>query len=348
MLPLRSIDTSEGPTLSDLDDRPIVLQAGAVNRTKCVPTVIDAFSMAEISDRAQLVICGFTNPEVLQTLRQQVAELELADSVRILGALSDHALDALRRKATIATVLRHPIGEAASKVLLDSMVYRLAVITVNGGHYAEVPDDTVLRVESPPSVEEVAEMLSYAVTHRREISQMAERGRRYVTSERTVSNYAEEVVRLTHHAGAIGRRRDLAIDVRDTILRIGFDADDNICDRAVAAATELFGRQAKVAEEIFEPGIDDSSCPSSRRFLLKVEFAGGVESASRRRQGFAQIRCVARRTSTRVPCSVRRRCYARYSITQCRRATSQASMRGSEVGYRPNPRSMIQVSPARR
>ena len=51
MLPLRSIDTSEGPTLSDLDDRPIVLQAGAVNRTKCVPTVIDAFSMAGISDR---------------------------------------------------------------------------------------------------------------------------------------------------------------------------------------------------------------------------------------------------------------------------------------------------------
>ena len=98
-------------------------------------------------------------------------------------------------------------------------------------------------------------MLSYAVAHPDEILQMAVRGRRYVTSERTVSKYAEEVVRLIYHAGAIGRRRGLAIDVRDTILRIGFDADDNICDRAVAAATEPFGRQAKVAEEIFEPGM---------------------------------------------------------------------------------------------
>ena len=61
----------------------------------------------------------------------------------------------------------------------------------------EVPDDTVLSQWGlPPSVEEVAEVLSYAVTHRREISQMAERGHQYVTSERTVSNYAEQVAVL--------------------------------------------------------------------------------------------------------------------------------------------------------
>ncbi len=249
-LPLRGSESGETVSLT-VDDRPFVLQAGAINRTKCVSTVVEAFRMAELSDRAQLVICGYADPQVLRSLRNHVARLGLSDSVRVMGAVSDEVLDSLRRRATLATVLRYPIGEAASKVLLDSMAYGLAVLTVDAGHYVEVPDDTVLRIESPPSTEKVADMLSYAISHPLDLYQMAQRARLYVQSHRSLSRYADEVIRVARDAGNVGRRRELATDLRDIVERIGFAANDPICDCVAETVAELFGRQARMAQEIY-------------------------------------------------------------------------------------------------
>jgi len=261
-LPALHVAHLEAPMdLIGIDDRPIVLQAGSINRTKCVPTVIEAFAIADVADRAQLVICGFAEPGLLHDLHRTVAEWNLGDSVHIMGAVSDELLDALRKRASIATVLRYPIGEAASAALLDSMAYGLGVVTVDAAHYAEMPEDTLLRVKYPPAPTDVARAIRYWVDNPGEAARIGARALEHVRSEHSVAQYAERIAAVAGEGGSVRRRQDLASDVCRTIARIGFGPDDSICDTVVATATRLFGGQPRMAHEIVRA--DTSPTPIS-------------------------------------------------------------------------------------
>ncbi len=144
---------------SEIDERPIILQAGIPNRNKHIPAVIEAFDLAGLAAEAQLVVCGYGSTKDYDHLQALVSAKGLDGSVHLLGPVDDGVLDALRRRASIATVLRYPFGEAASAVLLDSMAYGLPVVTVDGGHYAEVPGETVARVAVPPRAGDIAPIL---------------------------------------------------------------------------------------------------------------------------------------------------------------------------------------------
>jgi len=233
-----------------LDDRTVILQAGVVNPNKCITAVLDGFAAAQISDRAQLVIAGHADASALSGLRLEIARHGLADSVHLLGPVSDEVLHSLRHRASIATVLRDPCLEAASAVLLDSMAYGLAVVTVDSGHYVEVPDDAVVRVPVPPAGAELAEALVRLVDDPLAVAAIGSRARDYVETVHTPERYADMITDVLHEAGSYPRRRDLAADLARTIERIGFVDSDEITDIVAGAAAEIFAPQPRRVREI--------------------------------------------------------------------------------------------------
>jgi glycosyltransferase involved in cell wall biosynthesis len=254
VLPLPASHVAEEGSTAEpatLDRRPLVLQAGMLNTTKCVPTVIEAFAMADVAERAQLVICGFALPAYVNELRQQVASWRIEQSVQVTGGVSNDILDSLRRQATVATVLRYPIGEASSAVLLDSMAYGLGVITVDFGHYAEMPDDTVLRIDYPPSPEQLSQAIRSAIDEPAKTAEMGARAQQYVRTHHTAAHYADGILEVIKKAGSLGRRRNLATDLAHTIERTGFDSDDPISEIVANTAVDLFGNKPVMAHEIF-------------------------------------------------------------------------------------------------
>jgi glycosyltransferase involved in cell wall biosynthesis len=233
-----------------LDDRTVILQAGVINANKCVPAIIDGFGLAGISDRAQLVIAGHASDKVLTELQHEIKRHKLADSVHLLGPVTDSVLHSLRRRAAVATVLRDPCLEAASAVLLDSMAYGLAVITVDAGHYVEVPDEAIVRVAVPPLGPDLAAAMTQLVDDPARAAALGERARDYVLSEHTPAVYAERIARVLREAGGAARRQQLGLDLARTLDRAGFTDDDEIADILARTAVELFSPEPRKAAEL--------------------------------------------------------------------------------------------------
>lgn len=228
-----------------LDDRQVILQAGVLNRNKCVSAVLDGFAAADISDSAQLVICGYAERKDLQELQRDVRRLGVGDSVHVLGSVTDAQLHSLRRRAGIATVLRDPCIEAASAVLLDSMAYGLAVVTVSSGHYLEVPDDAVVRVPVPPAGADLAEALDGLVRDPARTAALGAAARGWVETRHNPTVYAAGIDRALREAGAFTRRRQLAAELARTLRRAGFGEEDEVAVTLADTATDLFAGQPR-------------------------------------------------------------------------------------------------------
>jgi glycosyltransferase involved in cell wall biosynthesis len=254
-LPALHFDDSEVSTVplpSIVDERPIILQAGMATRNKCIGAIIDGFADAGLADRAQLVIAGFADKNALDMLERRAKRHRISDSVRVLGPVSDAALHSLRRRAVVATVLRDPCLEAASAVLLDSMAYGLAVLTVNAWHYVEVPDELVMRVPVPPGPQEIGAVLTAMIDEPARSRAMGTRAREWVQTWHTPAVYADGIAKVITSAGTYPVRQGIATALARVVHRAGFTDDDEIMQIVADTATELFAAQPRRAHEIFD------------------------------------------------------------------------------------------------
>ena len=245
VLPLPvSLERRPGDALPDValpDDRLVILQAGVVNPNKHVATVLDAIVEADLAEKVHLVICGHTRPTELEQLRRRIDTLGLNRSTTVLAEVSDATLHALRSRADIATVLRHPCGEAASAVLAESLGYGLPIVSVDDGCYREAPAEAVIRVPVPPTPEDVGAALRQWVDHPDRRAQASATGRAFVAEHHSAAAYAHGMVEALRRAGAAGRRAALARDLSTIAARAGFGPDSSLIDRLADRAHELFG-----------------------------------------------------------------------------------------------------------
>jgi glycosyltransferase involved in cell wall biosynthesis len=238
-------DDTSAPDLDWLDERPIVLQAGAVNPNKCISTVVEAFSESDLGEILQLVIAGHAEPRDRRELERFVSRAGLDGTVHVLGTVDDPMMQALRRRASIATVLRSPVTEASSAVLVDSMAHGLATVALEVGHYAEYPTDVVHRLPLPPTAEDIGELLlSWAL----DPSIPAARGRAaaaYADRHHRANMYAQELLMVLGFKNAIRRRQSLAAAAAELVRRNGFTPDSGLAARVAEEAELLFAGQPR-------------------------------------------------------------------------------------------------------
>jgi glycosyltransferase involved in cell wall biosynthesis len=223
------------------DDRLVVLQAGVLNPNKHVSVVLDAIAEAELGDRVHLVVCGHARPRELEELRQQITALGLTDSTTVLGEVSDATLHALRLRADVATILRHPCGEAASAVLAESLAYGLPVVSVDDGCYREAPAEAVIRVPVPPRAAEVGAALRRWADDPELRAAASHHARSFVSQHHSARAYARGVVDALARSGSARRRVAVAHQLSTIAAQVGFTPGASLNERLAGRAHELFG-----------------------------------------------------------------------------------------------------------
>lgn len=245
VLPLPALhrpQANSGARLPPVDpDRPLVLQAGTLNENKCIDEVIAGFERSQSRSSAQLVICGHGPQEEIVRLRNRARHLIADGDAIVLGSVSDEALDALRQRALVSMVLRHPSTEASSAVLLDSMAYGSAVVAVDAGHYAEMPGDTLRLVAAPPDPDEIAAVIDSLVFNEDSARALGSRAAAHVTREHTPEAYARALVPILRRAGAVVPRNWLVEEIAQAMVRTGFGTEHSLGSLVTETAMELFG-----------------------------------------------------------------------------------------------------------
>jgi glycosyltransferase involved in cell wall biosynthesis len=239
------VSIEEAPAEADVDlglpeDRIIILQAGVLNPNKHVPTVVEAVASAGLGDRVHVVICGHSQPQDLDRLRHHIDSLGLTDSTTVLGEVSDATLNALRARADIATILRHPCGEAASAVLAESLAFGLPIVSVNDGCYREAPAEAVTRVPVPPMATHVGAALRRFVDDPELRQRASASARAFAQEHHSPDAYAGGILTALQSAGAARRRVALAEDLATIAARAGFASDSTLIERLATRAHELF------------------------------------------------------------------------------------------------------------
>ena len=231
-----------GTRLPPIDpDRPLILQAGTLNANKRIEEVIAGFERSGSRSVAQLVICGHGSQEEIDRLRERARHLIADGDAIVLGSVSDEVLDALRQRALVSMVLRHPSTEASSAVLVDSMAYGNAVVAVDAGHYGEMPEDTIRLVAVPPDPDEIAAVIDSLVMDEAAARALGARAAAFVTREHTPDAYARAFVPIVRGVGGVVPRRWLVEEIAEAMVRTGFAADHPLGSVATEMAVELFG-----------------------------------------------------------------------------------------------------------
>jgi len=245
VLPLPVLHRPEGGSgawLPPIDpDRALILQAGTLNSNKRIEEVIAGFERSRAKSVAQLVICGHGTQDEIDRLRHRARHLIADGDAIVLGAVSDGALDALRQRALVSMVLRHPSTEASSAVLVDSMAYGNAVVAVDAGHYAEMPPDTVRLIASPPDPDEIAAVLDSLVLDEAAARTLGARAAEHVLREHSPEAYALAIVPILRRAGGVAPRNWLVEEIAQAMARTGFGAGHPLGSVVTKTAMELFG-----------------------------------------------------------------------------------------------------------
>lgn len=139
-----------GTRWDELDDNRTTLMAlNAVEPRTHVADVIDLLAADPgLAARARFVVAGPYDPAdpYVRALSAKIVESGLAGTVQMLGRLPPHELDRCARAADVFINLRHPDAEGCSMSLMYELPFGNPVVTYDGGSFAEVPDEAVVKI----------------------------------------------------------------------------------------------------------------------------------------------------------------------------------------------------------
>lgn len=229
-----------GPPPSASGDALLVV-AGLVNNNKRVDRLIEAIASSDLlRQRMRLRVVGACVAGVREGLLRGAAEAGLTDRVELTGSLPRREYEAALNEATAFACLRDPVLEAASASLLEEMATGRPVVVYDHGHYSELPDDGVIKVEPGDDNHRLVVALESLVAEPDRVAQVGARGRSHVQSHHVASNYAE----VLFAAGAsVLRARQVVKGLRQLswcLSDLGLGRDDYARRVTAGAVLDLF------------------------------------------------------------------------------------------------------------
>ncbi|MGH9846954.1 MAG: glycosyltransferase, partial [Blastocatellia bacterium] len=134
------------------DDALVIASHGFVTQSKRIPTVLAAFKrLLPYAPNAIYLIVGEDHWK--WTVAPLVKEMGLADFVRLTGYVTERNFFRYLKAADILVNLRYPTAGETSGTLVRSLGAGKPVIVTDFAHFAEFPDDVVMKV-APDADEE--------------------------------------------------------------------------------------------------------------------------------------------------------------------------------------------------
>jgi glycosyltransferase involved in cell wall biosynthesis len=222
-------------------DDVVVVVAGLVNANKRVDRLINAIAASDLLRRTvRLRVVGACSVPVRETLMSAALEAGLADRVELTGSLSRSAYEAALDSADAFACLRDPVLEAGSASLLEEMATGRPVLVYDHGHYAELPDDAVVKVGIKGGERALIAGLESLVNDPRHGDALGARGAAHVRRSNTAEAYADVLVAAAEEAL---KARSLTNGLRQlgrTLTDLGLNEDTFARETVATAVTDLF------------------------------------------------------------------------------------------------------------
>jgi glycosyltransferase involved in cell wall biosynthesis len=225
----------------------LIVTVGHANRNKRIISAIEAIGQLDRSEHSiQYVIAGPCARDYRRELKSAIAQNGLEGAVRIAGEVSDQELRSYLSHADICINLRWPAIEGASASAIEEMLFGKPLIVGNVGFYAELPEDSVVRID-PQSMEQLRDALARLASSAEERTRLGAAAREYAEGEFRSDSYARQLIAFL---GAVQGARPL-LDLTDTLARqldhMGISADMQIVDDLAGELDTLFSGGETIA-----------------------------------------------------------------------------------------------------
>ncbi len=219
----------------------LIVTVGHANRNKRITSAIEAIGQLDRNHNSiQYVIAGPCARDYRRDLENMIVQNGLEGVVRIAGEVSDQELRSYLSHADICVNLRWPAIEGASASAIEEMLFGKPLIVGNVGFYAELPENSVVRID-PQSVEQLRDALRRLASCPEERARRGAAAREYAEREFRSDSYARELIAFL---GEVQGARPL-LDLTDKLARqldhMGISRDMQIVDDLAGELDTLFG-----------------------------------------------------------------------------------------------------------
>ncbi|MBN9327242.1 MAG: glycosyltransferase, partial [Cellulomonas sp.] len=191
------------------------------------------------SERLHVWAVGHVESSTRAELRRRAVQLGLGDRFLLTGRVDDALLADVLERADIAVALRTPVLEGQSASVLTQMRAGLPAVVLNHGHYAELPDDAVVKVDPDNVRHGLVDALQRLARDPEERARRGEAARDYAGA-RNGSAYADAILVAAERALAARPMTVLAADLNRRLERIDLHRQPAVVDLVSDLAFELF------------------------------------------------------------------------------------------------------------
>jgi glycosyltransferase involved in cell wall biosynthesis/SAM-dependent methyltransferase len=221
------------------EDRWIIASLGFVTQSKRIPTLLAAFRrLLAVMPQAMCLIVGEDHWK--WSVAPLIEEMDLADCVRLVGYTSERDFFRYLKAVDVVVNLRYPTAGETSGTLIRALGAGKPTIVSDFGQFAELPDETCLKVAPGPEEERdlYAQLrkLAYRPTLREQLGRAAAAwAREHCDINRSAARYLAFAERVIHEQGRLSemasrqRTRPLPSEYRaDQLKTIELDRQEAI------------------------------------------------------------------------------------------------------------------------
>lgn len=222
------------------DDAVLLITVGAVNANRGIDLLLEAIADDEALGAVHLWAVGPAEDDVRISLLNRARALGLSERFAVTGRVTDGLLQEILSRAEVAAALRDPVLEGQSASVLTQLLSGTPVIVYDHAHYAELPDDVVLKVSLKSKVAGIRAALHRMVADDSERARRGARGRDYVLNSRSGAAYATALLAAGDRALSALPRAHMTTDLGERMRRLGLHKEVAVLDAAADLAFDLF------------------------------------------------------------------------------------------------------------
>ncbi len=224
------------------NDKTLVVSVGHVNRNRHIGVVIDAIGCnPDLRSRVRYHVVGPAHDQSYRDhLGALVARHGLQEVVRFTGYADLKTLQANLSAADIFANLRRPAIEGASATVVEQMLMGKPVLVANTGFYAELPDDTVLKISPDLPSDEVARTMRRLIDDPLLRARIGEHAFEYVRHRTTGDAWVERVVPFLNEVLRVEAAALLIDRLAAHAVLMGLAPDGFALDRLAEETCSLF------------------------------------------------------------------------------------------------------------
>lgn len=219
----------------------LLVTVGAANANRHIDLLLAAMAAdPATSSRLRLWAVGGATEQQAAELTDQAAALGIAERFLVTGRVSDAALHLILDRADMAAALRDPVLEGQSASVLTQMLAGVPVVVYDHAHYAELPDDAVVKVAPEADVDGVVEALRLLALDEADRKRRGQHAQEYVSSSRGGPQYAAALLEAGNRALAARPHVHVTSDVADQLARLDLHTVPEIVRRSADHLFELY------------------------------------------------------------------------------------------------------------